>query len=252
MCTTLCDEDAVCTALEPGAYCVPFDEAQTIAYCMLGCTTGAAGVPKCQSRSDFACGLLGASPTTVECTTSDDCTDTQLCDEENGVCGDIITGCVPMCGGDYDCESGQYCDFLSGTCMAGEDEGLAIGSECDPNAATDPCGGFCQFLDEEGTAGVCSGFCALSEGLIGCGWSGTGTAEAGCLYGTRLSPPDDLALGDLGICGSLCDCNDDCESSLQRCIDETEDGLIMQIWGRAGYCRPLSEDETEDDSIACN
>jgi hypothetical protein len=252
LCTAACDGDAVCTAIDPTSYCIPFDEEGTVAYCLQTCTTGEAGVPKCQSRSDFACALLGLLPTTVECTTSDECTDTQLCDEDAGVCGDIVTGCLPMCGGDYDCESGQYCDYLTGACVTGEAEGLPFGAECDPNAATNPCAGFCQFLDEEGTAGVCAGFCAIKDTPTGCGWNGTGTAEAACLFGTRLSPPDDLALGDLAICGSLCDCNDDCEVSVQRCVDESAEGLIMEYWGRAGYCRPLLEGETEDDSIACN
>jgi hypothetical protein len=251
LCTMACEADTECAALEAGSYCVAFNEEMTILYCLEGCETGMLGVPKCQERPDFACGLLALADTTTACTTSDDCGDAQICNEDTGVCGDTVTGCVPMCGGDYDCQTGQYCDFLSGMCLAGEETGLAIGAACDPSATTDPCAGFCQFVDEAGTAGVCAGFCTVNAQALGCGWSGTGAADAACLYGTRLSPPDDLAAGDLGICGALCDCNDDCAVSLMRCIDDS-DGLVSDIWGRAGYCRPLAETETEADSIACN
>ena len=71
--------------------------------------------------------------------------------------------------------------------------------------------------------------------------------DAACLFLTRLSP--DLGVGDLGLCGALCDCNDDCAASDHRCMDET--GEVMTIFGRAGYCRPLQTGETEADTIAC-
>jgi hypothetical protein len=251
LCTKACEADTECSALIAGSYCVAFDEDATVLYCILGCLTGTPGIPKCHERTDIACSLLGLNDTDVECTTADDCEDTQFCNEDTGFCGDTVTGCLPLCGGVFDCESGQSCDFLSGFCVPGEAEGLPIGAECDPAATTDPCLGFCQVQDAEGTEGSCAGFCSLNPDLIGCGWSGTGTAEAACLYGTRLSPPDDLQAGDLGICGALCDCNDDCGASIHRCVDES-DGQVMAIWGRAGYCRPLLDTETEDDAIACD
>lgn len=253
LCTLPCEDDGQCSDVDPGAYCVAFDVDATIRYCLQSCITGSDGIPKCNERPDFACSYLGLLDTTVTCETSDDCGDTQLCDEEYGVCADVITGCVPMCGGDFDCGSGQYCDFLSGMCTPGEESRDPIGSECDPSADTDPCAGFCSPLDDTGTVGACTGFCVFTSSLAGCGWEGvdTGAAQNACLYGTRLSPPDDVAPGDVGLCGSLCDCNDDCEASLQRCVDDSE-GLVMEIYGRAGYCRPLLDSETESNSIACN
>ena len=157
------------------------------------------GVPKCQQRADFTCGFLGLDDTTTECTTSDDCGDTQICNEDTGFCGDSVTGCVPMCCGDYDCQTGQYCDFLSGMCLAGDTTGLAIGAACDPNATTDPCAGFCQFVDEEGTAGICAGFCTLNDQALGCGW-------AQGYYFARPAPPieiEPLIRSGIHACGGL-------------------------------------------------
>lgn len=250
LCTLKCSADADCTAFADGAYCVAFDADQKITYCLEGCTTGQAGAPKCNERPDFACNLLGLIDGTKSCTSTDDCGSRQLCDTDTNVCADTVTGCLPACRGDFDCASGQYCDFLSGMCMSGKATGLAIGSACDPKATQDPCNGFCSAVDDAATIGACAGFCSLTSDATGCGWSGTGTASAGCLFATPLSPPMDLALGDLGICGALCDCNDDCTVETERCVDDVQ-GATQKIWGRAGYCRPLLSTETESDSLAC-
>jgi hypothetical protein len=90
----------------------------------------------------------------------------------------------------------------------------------------------------------------LSPSLVGCGWSGEGSADAACLFGTLLSPAGDAGAGDVGLCGALCDCNDDCNAVSDRCLDETG-GDVLSLFGRNGYCRPLASDETESDSIAC-
>jgi len=250
LCTLACTADAECTALAAGAYCVAFDEAQTITYCLEGCTTGMAGEPKCNGRTDVACGLLGLLLGTTACTTSDDCAMTELCatGEAMPVCGEIVTGCVPNCGGDFDCAAGDFCDFSTGLCVPNAPPGDPIGTPCDPDATTNPCNGFCSATDETATEGVCSAFCTMDPGLLGCGWDGMAVPDAACLFLTRLSP--DLGRGDLGLCGALCDCNDDCEASTQRCVDETG-GEIMTIFGRAGYCRVLQTGETEADTIAC-
>ena len=174
----------------------------------------------------------------------------QFCDTETSLCGDVVTACLPTCRGDFDCVSGEYCDYLGGACVPGERTGLDLGEACDAEATTDACGGFCSAVDAEG-GGVCSGFCTFHPDFTGWGWDGTGAAEAACLFGTRLSPPDDLAAGDVGICGSLCDCNDDCKASAERCMEDP-DGVIPELFGRPGYCRPLADDETDADSLACD
>lgn len=239
LCTLTCTTDGACREFTDNAYCVDIGDQ---GYCLEGCTTGSAGEPKCHSRSEFACTLLGLIPDGEACETSDECGGNQLCSTA-GICGDIVTGCLPTCGGDFDCGAGQFCDFASGFCVADKPTGLPIGSACNPRATTDPCNGFCAETNEEGTQGKCEAFCAFSEGLIGCGWDGDGPAEAACLFGTILSPPGDLGNGDLGICGKLCDCNDQCEIPNEYCIDDA-DGAISAIWNRNGYCRRLLAGET--------
>ena len=246
LCSRVCAGDTECGS---NAYCVPFEEDATTGYCIEACQLGTAGEPKCHQRNNVACGLLGLVPTTVACTSIDDCTAGQLCDTDEGTCGDVIPGCLPTCAGDFDCEEGQYCSFASGLCTEGTPSGLAVGERCDPSAATDPCAGFCSATNEEGTEGVCSALCALNPDLIGCGNSGEDTPDAACLFATLLSEGD-AGTGDVGLCGALCDCNDDCNAENDRCMDET-DGGIQSLLGRGGYCRPLASDETESDSIAC-
>jgi hypothetical protein len=102
--------------------------------------------------------------------------------------------------------------------------------------------------DEARTEGTCTAFCTFSSAFTGCGWDGVAKAEAGCLYSTILSMGD-LAPGDVGICGSLCDCNSECVLDSERCVDESG-GQIMDIFGRNGYCRPLDTGETEDDTFS--
>jgi hypothetical protein len=159
------------------------------------------------------------------------------------------TGCVPNCGGDFDCATGTFCDFATGLCAPEEPSGLPIGSLCNPNAGANPCNGFCQAKNEAGTEGTCAAFCTLAPGLYGCGWDGSAAADAACLYLTRLS--SDPGIGDVGICGALCDCNADCAASGDRCVDESN-GDILSVWGRTGYCRPLDTGESEADTFdAC-
>jgi hypothetical protein len=248
LCSRVCEVAEDCGA---NAYCVPFEEDATSGYCIEACQTGSAGEPKCHQRSNLACGLLALVPTSVACSSIADCGGDQLCDIDASTCGDIIPGCVPTCSGDFDCEAGQYCSFSSGLCTAGTRSGLDIGELCDPSASTDPCSGFCSATNAAGTEGICSALCTLSPTLRGCGWNGEGGAEAACLFGTALSPAGEAGVGDIGLCGALCDCNDDCHAANDRCMDETG-GDVLSLFGRNGYCRTLAADETESDSIACD
>jgi hypothetical protein len=249
LCTSPCRSDAECHELAAGSLCVAFDADVSITFCLEGCRTGLAGEPKCHGRSDLACTLLGLMPTDTACETASDCARTELCatSVDPPVCGEIVTGCVPNCGGDYHCAPGKFCDFATGLCAPEPSTGQPIGTLCDPNAASEPCNGFCQVKDDAGDEGVCSAFCTLAPGLHGCGWDGSGPADAACLYLTRLSP--DAGIGDVGLCGALCDCNADCPATDDRCVDESN-GEIMSLWGRAGYCRPLETGESEADTFA--
>ena len=102
-----------------------------------------------------------------------------------------------------------------------------------------------------------SGFLASGFFGSGCGWSGPddGPAKTACLFATRVSGAD-TAPGDVGLCGTLCDCNSECQLTGDVCIDESTDPmtgepahLVKAFWGREGYCRPLASDETIANSI---
>jgi hypothetical protein len=248
LCTLPCESDADCRVAAAGALCVAFGADASATFCLEGCRPGFAGEPKCHERTDLACTLLGLKPTDTACESSDDCARTEVCatGEDPAVCGEIVTGCAPNCGGDFDCAPGNFCDFATGLCAPDEPAGQPIGALCDPNAASDPCNGFCRTKDDSGTEGVCAAFCTLSPRLHGCGWDGSAPADAACLYRTRLSP--DAGIGDVGICGALCDCNADCAAPDDRCMDESN-GAIMSLWGRAGYCRPLETGESVADTF---
>jgi hypothetical protein len=249
LCTRACTSDTQCLEISNNSFCVNFTE--TEAYCLEACTTGSIGVPKCQQRPDVACTLIGLIPNGQACSSSGDCGVGELCSTTQE-CGAIVTGCVPNCGGDFDCGSGQFCDYATGFCTNTEPDGLAIGEPCTPpedDTDPDPCQGFCIASDDERTEGFCTAFCTFNPTFSGCGWDGVSAdPNAGCLFGTILSP-DDLGEGDVGICGTLCDCNDDCALSGERCVDESG-GAINEIFGRNGYCRPLNTGETEADTFS--
>lgn len=245
-----CTTDTECRAREAGAYCVGF--ASDESYCVQGCLLGSANTPKCRERAELACSAIGLIPTSTSCVTANDCRTNQLCDAGTNRCSDVVTGCVPLCGADSQCPGGQYCDFATGWCVSSKPQGLPPGSLCVPPGSSDdpdPCNGFCRPGADQ-TQGECSALCSFNADFTGCGWDGTGSAGMACLFATALSGSD-IAPGDLGICGALCDCNGDCRLSGTFCVDETG-GSIKDIWDRNGYCRPLLEGETEDDTFdAC-
>jgi hypothetical protein len=262
MCTLRCTADDNCLEFANDAYCVGFEKdanMQNVSYCVLACTGTQAGSPKCRERDDFACGILDATPTTVACATTDDCAVHQVCFED--VCQDMIEACLPTCRADSDCADAQFCDFATGFCTGTEPDGLPLGALCDPSlpAAQDECNGFCSATDATETEGTCTAFCSASPDAYGCGWVGDGAPDNACLYATIISRDAsgqiDLAISDLMICGSLCDCNDDCPAEAEFCMDESAGDPMNSIqarFGRAGYCRPLNDQrmETEADSIA--
>jgi hypothetical protein len=219
-------------------------------YCVQACTTGGAGSPKCREREDVACSLVGLRPGTTSCESTADCPSGSLCDPSTLACGQSVTGCVPLCAGDFQCESGQFCDFTTGLCVSAEPVGLPLGSACThPQGGADPCQGFCD-TGSDGQHGVCEALCILQSSLAGCGWDGrAGAPDNVCLFGTVLSPPGDAVFGDVGICGALCDCNADCLRTGDYCVDESG-GDVKSVWNRQGYCRPLDTTETQADSFA--
>lgn len=256
LCTLPCTSDDLCLEYASAAYCVGFTATES--YCIEACLGGAANAPKCHLRADFACSILATSPTTRSCITTSDCPAAEVC--VDGLCEDMLTACRPTCGGDFDCASGQFCDFATGFCVPAAPGGLPLGAICDPTlpAESDLCNGFCVATDDANTEGTCSAFCSANASLVGCGWNGTETAEAGCLFATVVSRDSSggisLAESDLMLCGKLCDCNEDCPAEAELCFDENSGdptASIRALFDRAGYCRAPFETETEIDSIEC-
>jgi hypothetical protein len=204
------DGPAACAAIDSTSICIGFTSTGP-SYCLQGCTIGptAANDQKCHKRLDVAC------------------------DDQNSTDG---TGfCRPVCRGDFDCGS-RKCDLGTGFCQDAAKLGtLAIGSACDPKAAKDPCAGVCVPVSSKAPAGpgLCEGFCSL--GGVGCGVDPAykGPGQVACLFDGTTGRGGDL--GDLGLCGSLCDCDKDCNVPGRVCRPFTQ-ATEAAGFQRAGYC----------------
>ncbi|HEX7672044.1 MAG TPA: hypothetical protein VF395_20760 [Polyangiaceae bacterium] len=229
MCVADCSADpTICGKLDPSATCVGFsDTPAVVAYCLQRCVIGAVqtGDEKCHSRLDVAC-FQGNDPS------------------GQGFCS-------PECRNDKDCGT-RKCDLASGLCMDAKDVTgtLPIGSPCDAGLTKDPCVGFCLPLNanDAGTGpGMCSGFCPL--GSLGCGSdpASPNPPTAACLFAYTSSAED---TGDLGICGALCDCNDDCKTKGRVCRPFPANQAAS--YERAGYCGgAVDANGKPTDSLAC-
>jgi hypothetical protein len=155
----------------------------------------------------------------------------------------VLTACLPTCGNDSDCGGGQFCDFASGFCIPEAPTGLPLGSPCTPvgTGELDPCNGFCGALLSEHNQ--CQVTCTSGD-TSACGDTGSGTAEGACLFPTNFTPAGDDPTGDQGYCAKLCDCDEECSTEGDRCVDDS-DGVIEELWSRRGYCRPLRTGEDE-------
>jgi hypothetical protein len=79
---------------------------------------------------------------------------------------------------------------------------------------------------------MCTGFCSL--GTIGCGKDPASTAPLGaaCLFDGTIAGFGDV--GDIGICGALCDCDAQCSAPGRVCVPFS--AANQSAFGRAGYC----------------
>jgi hypothetical protein len=227
MCVADCSTDpTVCGKLDPSATCVGFSDTPVVAYCLQRCVIGTppTGDEKCHKRLDTAC--------------------------FQGTSASGAGFCSPQCRNDADCGA-RKCDLASGLCMDAKDliGTLAIGSPCDAGLPKDPCRGFClplNFNDAGTGPGMCTGFCPL--GSLGCG-SDPASPTAACLF--AYTSADEKA-GDLGICGQLCDCNDECKTEGRACRPFTDPNEVA-AFGHAGYCGGAVDSGTGKpaESIAC-
>jgi hypothetical protein len=213
MCVVDCSADQ--TICDASSICIGF-QATSTAFCMEQCNVGPTqtGDEKCHSRKDMAC------------------------DDSPG------TGfCRPVCRNDRDCGT-RKCDLGTGFCLDAADltGTLPIGTPCTPGAAVDKCLGSCVPLtsNDAGTGpGMCAGFCTI--GGLGCGADATSqsTLAAACLFDGTMAGGD---VGDIGLCGQLCDCNDECKAYNRTCRPFPT--AEQASFGRKGYCGGATDPTT--------
>lgn len=203
ICTADCRSDeSVCAQFDPKSVCQRVDVADrdSAAYCFAGCSLGEPGfgADKCRGRSDLACSETAA--------------------------GSGEGYCRPSCQNDAHCGS-RFCNLSTGLCGDARPSGDPVGAAC---AAEQPnCAGAC--LPHGGYA-ECSGACTL--GAVGCGES----REEGPPYDVYclLEPSTASALGDLGYCAKLCDCDAQCGRADAVC--QPLAAQLRSETGRKGSC----------------
>ncbi|HVJ16403.1 MAG TPA: hypothetical protein VM686_13270, partial [Polyangiaceae bacterium] len=242
---TICSDDP-CLEFSANAYCIPFTAGDT-GYCLEGCAFDQGLTPKCHDRIESVCTGVAFQELDTDCTDNLDCGANEAC--LSGVCNAVLTVCLPNCGSDADCDDGLFCDPLTGLCMEDPPTGKGVNEACDPAADPDECAsGYCSVTYMHEDEGTCSGFCNLGH-PFSCGYTGEGKADAACLFGTVLSG-EASEVGDLGVCGQLCDCDDECTATGEVCRP-FGDPVFEELWQRVGYCVPIVEGGTftADDAI---
>lgn len=222
-CTADCSADpTICPELN--ATCLTFSSGKS--FCVETCKPGPPGLTqfdpfKCHGRQEVAC--------------------TPVMDASGAFTSGI---CLPQCNHDQACPAGYSCSAKTGLCTDNAASGLAIGSPCEVwiDAGPNSCAGIC--LELESTlpglpVPACTQSCTL--GAIGtCGWQGPGTgpAAATCLYAAPgLEALGGPGVGDLGYCGKLCDCDDECLAQYE-CLPwpDPDAQALKDFFGREGYC----------------
>jgi hypothetical protein len=216
-CSVDCTANAsVCTENDRNSTCIAFAGGKS--YCMENCTPGPAGVgqldpDKCHGRLEVACSPMA-----------------------NG-----SAVCLPRCNADSDCGIDLDCNPKTGLCSSSGASGLAIGSPCNAPGDAGTCEGVCMQL-ESTLPGIpvsaCTEGCTIGA-AASCGWSGPGSspADAACLYPAPGLDPSQAGAGDLGYCGQLCDCDDDCLPEYE-CLHwpQPDADQLKDFFQRNGYC----------------
>lgn len=241
LCTKECEADAECEAFGEGAVCGTVAEIPlTNGYptkpiprvCLLGCSLGShsgGGLTKCQGRTDLACRPF-AAPDSVACGDDGECPADTECFRTR--CRKLA--CGPRCNDNDDCETGRFCNPVSGLCSDNEPEAIPWGRECNDLAGSPGCGGgSCLViygdLDGAGGAGAmrlkgnCTQTCTLGQPC--------GEGAGACI--TARSPA--YGSGDIGYCSPLCNCDSECLNPVDRCIEWTNPALA-KAFGSRGRC----------------
>ncbi len=209
-CTRTCAQASDCTAISPGAQCVPFG-AQS--FCLQGCDPAASY--SCRDRADALC-------------------------RSTNIDGSGPIACYPQCVSSADC-NGRTCDVRTGLCTDQPSTGDPVGADCNPNAGTNTCAGFCVAFQGYG-GGMCTELCnSNSLGQPGaCGSDPTpgSPQQAACIYQASAGNG-----GNVGICGQLCNCDADCRATGDVCESWAAAGVsnasqFLQAFKEAGLCVP--------------
>ncbi len=242
LCTADCTADlgkassSICAAIDPSSVCVDLGApGSPRGVCLEGCSAGPDNLTdfdpgKCHGRPELAC--------------------TPIYDSNN-----VSTGkgyCRPNCNSDADC-GGRTCNPRTGLCDDQAASGLPVGSSCTQpsDGGTDPCRGTCGGVVHSfgGTAFTytCSERCTVGA-VPSCGWSGTGPADAYCVFVYDTN----AGRGDQGACGQTCDCNSDCLDQDLVCVPFDNTALENEL-GHKGYCGdPLGADGGARPGIVCS
>ncbi len=203
MCVAECSEDASRCEDFQHAVCVDTasEDGGAEAYCFPACAYGVVDADKCGQRTNIACDSLSL--------------------------GEDAGFCRPFCLSDEDCP-GRACDRRLGVCMETSVVDDDFGLPCSPDENETGCTGLCVSLSDD--YAVCSHACVFGT-IDSC--SSAGPTSALCAFAAPGG-----SIGDLGYCGELCDCNDDCSHPKSVCDPFTE--ATRELLGRAGVCAPSS------------
>lgn len=171
------------------------------ALCFERCELGAEAESDCHARDHVACAPL----------------------EEGAASGAF---CRPVCANDGDCAAGS-CDPRHGVCRADAQLDRTFGQTCDPEANATACDGLCVKLSD-GT-GVCSSRCVFGN------TEECAPATGNLRRGACVIASEGGAVGDLGYCGELCDCSEDCGGERLVCSAFSQEALAI-AFGRKGHC----------------
>jgi hypothetical protein len=210
----LCTVDCLQAEGTTGA-CAMLNGACFYDVCFPRCTVGAPPNQKCHQRHEMACVELAA--------------------------GGGAGVCLPQCNADSECPEGKICDIGAalygwpGLCRTESLGGLPTGSACNASLPPeqDPCNGWCAAISQSDlTAGMCANGCTVGSPPE-CGWNGPadGPANEGCLFFLETDN-----IGDAGLCGQLCDCDDDCLHPNAVCQAFGAFSPFPAFYGRPGYC----------------
>jgi len=217
VCVADCSEDEAACARFADAVCVAVAAAEggsaaASALCFERCSLGREEQPKCAGGAHVACAPI----------------------EDSSGAGAF---CRPLCANDDECGA-RECDPAYGVCVASAGDDRSFGLRCDPELDPDAdagadasgaasCVGPCVQLNA--APSLCSRRCVFGEAGE-CAPASGGLRRGGCVFASEGG-----AIGDLGYCGELCDCNDDCIEPSFVC-DAFEDESLEAAFGRLGVC----------------